>query len=94
MEVIAQVNDIRPYHFRHEFGTNITRRGVDPMYGKELMGIKSDRVYGRTCSRSAEPMVFHYAPGGRYKTLLAKYCLTRDKILKTLVNRVLRGELL
>lgn len=24
------------------------------MYGKELMGIKSDKVYRRTCSRSAE----------------------------------------
>ena len=44
---IAQVDDIRPHRFRHEFGTNITRKGVDPMYGKELMGIKSDRVYGR-----------------------------------------------
>ena len=27
-------------------------------------------------------------------TLLAKYCLTRDKTLKTLVNRVLHGRLL
>ena len=44
---IAQVDDIRPHRFRHEFGTSITRKGVDPMYGKELMGIKSDRVYGR-----------------------------------------------
>lgn len=44
---IAQVDNIRPHRFRHEFGTNITRKGVDPMYGKELMGIKSDRVYGR-----------------------------------------------
>jgi len=44
---IAQVDDIRPHRFRHEFGTSITRKGLDPMYGKELMGIKSDRVYGR-----------------------------------------------
>ena len=43
----AQVDNIRPHRFRHEFGTSITRKGVDPMYGKELMGIKSDRVYGR-----------------------------------------------
>lgn len=42
---IAQVDDIRPHCFRHEFGTSITRKGVDPMYGKELMGIKSDKVY-------------------------------------------------
>ena len=44
---ISQVNDIGPHRFRHEFGTSITRKGVDPMHGKELMGIKSDRVYGR-----------------------------------------------
>ncbi|WP_199192576.1 tyrosine-type recombinase/integrase [Chlorogloea sp. CCALA 695] len=44
---IAQVDNIRPHRFRHQFGTSITRKGVDPMYGKELMGIKSDRVYGR-----------------------------------------------
>jgi site-specific recombinase XerD len=73
MEVIAQVNDIRPYRFRHEFGTNITRRGVDLMYGKELMGIKSDRVYGRTCSRSAETMVFHYAPVRTAFTFILMY---------------------
>ncbi|MBW4638192.1 MAG: hypothetical protein KME05_08150 [Gloeocapsa sp. UFS-A4-WI-NPMV-4B04] len=28
-------------------GTSITRKGLDPLYGKELMGIKSDKVYGR-----------------------------------------------
>jgi integrase/recombinase XerD len=44
---IASVNDIRPHRFRHEFGTSITRKGLDPLYGKELMGIKSDKVYGR-----------------------------------------------
>ena len=44
---ISQVDDIRSHRFRHEFGTSITRKGVDPIYGKELMGIKSDKVYGR-----------------------------------------------
>ncbi|KJH70091.1 tyrosine-type recombinase/integrase [Aliterella atlantica] len=44
---ISQVDDIRPHRFRHEFGTSITRKGVDPLYGKELMGIKSDKVYCR-----------------------------------------------
>jgi integrase/recombinase XerD len=44
---IANVEDIRPHRFRHEFGTSITRKGLDPLYGKELMGIKSDKVYGR-----------------------------------------------
>jgi len=55
---------MKPDHtrFRHKFGTSITCEGVDPMHGKDLTGIKSDRVYGRTCSRSAETMVFHYAP--------------------------------
>lgn len=47
MEAIAQVDDIRPHRFRHDFGTSITRKGVDPLYGKELMGIKSDKVYCR-----------------------------------------------
>ena len=47
MDAIVQVDEIRPHRFRHEFGTSITCRGVDPTYGKELMGIKSDRVYGR-----------------------------------------------
>lgn len=44
---ISQVDDIRPHRFRHDFGTNITRKGVDPLYGKELMGIKNDKVYSR-----------------------------------------------
>jgi len=43
----AQVEDIRPHLFRHDFGTTITLRDVDPLYGRELMGIKSDKVYGR-----------------------------------------------
>ena len=38
---ITQVDNIRPHRFRHEFGTSITHKGADPMYGKELMGIKS-----------------------------------------------------
>jgi integrase/recombinase XerD len=25
----------------------VTRRGVDPLFGKELMGIKSDQVFER-----------------------------------------------
>jgi len=44
---LAQVEDIRPHRFRHDFGTSITRKGVDPLYGKELMGIESDKVYCR-----------------------------------------------
>lgn len=44
---IAGVNDINPHRFRHTFGTEVTRRGVDPLFGKELMGIKSDRVFQR-----------------------------------------------
>lgn len=47
LSAIAQVDDIRPHRFRHDFGTSITRKGVDPLYGKELMGIKSDKVYCR-----------------------------------------------
>jgi len=47
VKAIAQVDDIRPHRFRHDFGTSITRKGVDPLYGKELMGIKSDKVYCR-----------------------------------------------
>ncbi len=37
----------RPHRFRHDFGTTITRKGLDPLYGKELMGIKNDKVYCR-----------------------------------------------
>ncbi len=44
---IAGVADIHPHRFRHTFGTEVTRRGVDPLVGKELMGIKSDRVFQR-----------------------------------------------
>lgn len=44
---IAGVEDIHPHRFRHTFGTEVTRRGVDPLFGKELMGIKSDRVFQR-----------------------------------------------
>jgi integrase/recombinase XerD len=44
---IAGVEDINPHRFRHTFGTEVTRRGVDPLFGKELMGIKSDRVFQR-----------------------------------------------
>jgi integrase/recombinase XerD len=44
---IAGVDDINPHRFRHTFGTEVTRRGVDPLFGKELMGIKSDRVFQR-----------------------------------------------
>lgn len=51
---IAQVEDIRPHRFRHEFGTSITRKGLDPLYGKELMGIKSDKVYRTLYPRGAE----------------------------------------
>jgi integrase/recombinase XerD len=47
MEAIASVEDIRPHRFRHDFGTTITCKGLDPLYGKELMGIRSDKVYGR-----------------------------------------------
>jgi integrase/recombinase XerD len=44
---LAGVEDINPHRFRHTFGTEVTRRGVDPLFGKELMGIKSDRVFQR-----------------------------------------------
>jgi integrase/recombinase XerD len=44
---ISGVEDINPHRFRHTFGTEVTRRGVDPLFGKELMGIKSDRVFQR-----------------------------------------------
>lgn len=44
---LAGVDDINPHRFRHTFGTEVTRRGVDPLFGKELMGIKSDKVFQR-----------------------------------------------
>lgn len=44
---IAGVENMYPHRFRHTFGTEVTRRGVDPLFGKELMGIKSDRVFER-----------------------------------------------
>jgi integrase/recombinase XerD len=44
---IAGVENINPHRFRHTFGTEVNRRGVDPLFGKELMGIKSDRVFQR-----------------------------------------------
>jgi integrase/recombinase XerD len=44
---LAGVEDIYPHRFQHMFGTEVTRRGVDPLFGKELMGIKSDRVFQR-----------------------------------------------
>jgi integrase/recombinase XerD len=44
---ISGVESINPHRFRHTFGTEATRRGVDPLFGKELMGIKSDRVFQR-----------------------------------------------
>ena len=44
---IAGVEGVHPHRFRHSFGTEVTRRGVDPLFGKELMGIKSDRVFER-----------------------------------------------
>lgn len=44
---MAGVKGLHPHRFRHSFGTEVTRRGVDPLYGKELMGIKSDRVFQR-----------------------------------------------
>ena len=44
---VAGVEGIHPHRFRHSFGTEVTRRGVDPLFGKELMGIKSDRVFQR-----------------------------------------------
>ena len=44
---IAGVEGLNPHRFRHTFGTEVTRHGVDPLFGKELMGIKSDRVFQR-----------------------------------------------
>ncbi|WP_199317093.1 tyrosine-type recombinase/integrase [Chroococcidiopsis sp [FACHB-1243]] len=43
----ATIEELKPHHFRHSFGNTITRAGVDPLYGKELMGIKTDKVYRR-----------------------------------------------
>ena len=43
----AGVENLHPDRFRHSFGTEVTKRGVDPLFGKELMGIKSDRVFER-----------------------------------------------
>ncbi len=47
LEAISGVEDVKPHRFRHTFGTEVTRRGVDPLFGKELMGIKSDKVFQR-----------------------------------------------
>jgi len=44
---IAGIDHLKPHRFRHTFGSEVTRKGVDPMFGKELMGIKSDRVFQR-----------------------------------------------
>ncbi len=44
---IASVEDIKPHRFRHTFRTEVTRCGVDPLFGRALMGIKSDRVFQR-----------------------------------------------
>lgn len=44
---ISGVENLNPHRFRHTFGTEVTRRGVDPLFGKELMGIKSDKVFQR-----------------------------------------------
>lgn len=44
---IAGVDQLNPHRFRHTFGTEVTQLGIDPLYGKELMGIKSDRVFQR-----------------------------------------------
>jgi len=44
---IAGVENLYPHRFRHTFGTEVTKRGVDPLFGKELMRIKSDRVFHR-----------------------------------------------
>ena len=44
---VSGVEGIHPHRFRHTFGTEVTRRGVDPLFGKELMGIKSDQVFAR-----------------------------------------------
>ena len=38
---------VKPHRFQHRFGTEVTRRGVDPLFSKELMGIQSDRVSQR-----------------------------------------------
>ncbi|HEY9695848.1 MAG TPA: site-specific integrase [Trichocoleus sp.] len=37
---VAGVEDMHSHRFRHTFGTEVTRMGVDPLFGKELMGIK------------------------------------------------------
>lgn len=47
LRALSGVEDIKPHRFRQTFGTEVTRRGVDPLFGKELMGIKSDKVFKR-----------------------------------------------
>lgn len=67
LEVIASVDNIRPHRFRHDFGTTITRKGLDSLYGKELMGIRSDKVYERyiqgALKLAAESRLFASARG-------------------------------
>ncbi len=41
---ISGVDDLYPHRFRHTFGTEVTQREVDPLFGKELMGIKSAQL--------------------------------------------------
>lgn len=36
-----------PQNFLPHFGTTITCKGAEPLHGKGLMGIKSDKFYGR-----------------------------------------------
>lgn len=45
--VATGISDLNPHRFRHTFGTQSVKLGVDPMFGKELMGIKSDKVFQR-----------------------------------------------
>jgi integrase/recombinase XerD len=43
-------HSIHPHQFRHTFGVSTIKLGIDPFYGKLLMGIKTDKVFSRYTS--------------------------------------------
>ncbi len=45
---ISGVEDAKPHRFRHTFGTEVTRRGVDLLFGKELMALRATRCFSVT----------------------------------------------
>jgi len=71
---IAGVEGVHPHRFRHSFGTEVTRRGVDPLFGKELMGIKSDRVFERYTKG-----IFKKAAGDAYLRAIGEGTENQDR---------------